>query len=324
MSLADPFEQLLREHCTSQQVRALENGAAVGPLWQHMLDSGFVDALVPEAQGGAGLPLREVFELVELCGKYAVPLPVAQSMLARALLAHGGVAAPSECIALATAQQDATGAIVCRRVPYADSAHWVLVELDQELRLLATADAQREPIAHRSSAADLRWPAQAKPVCVIARRCDLLIVQAALMAAQLAGAMGKAFQMTLEYANQRVQFGRNIGKFQAIQHQISVMAEQSALARAAAQLAFDAESHLPRENFAAMAKAAASEAAVSVAAIAHAVHAAIGMTAEFDLQLYTRRLHEWRWCAGAESYWHARVGSSLLQQSVASLDFIRT
>ena len=53
-------------------------------------------------------------------------------------------------------------------------------------------------------------------------------------------------------------------------------------------------------------------------AIAHAVHGAIGVTAEYDLQLYTRRLQEWRGDFGSQAYWHAQLGAALLASPQAS------
>jgi len=74
---------------------------------------------------------------------------------------------------------------------------------------------------------------------------------------------------------------------------------------------------------AAIAKARASEAALEVAALSHAIHGAIGFTAEYDLQLYTRRLHLWRQTAGAESYWHDQVGAATLKHQGMTLDILR-
>ena len=68
----------------------------------------------------------------------------------------------------------------------------------------------------------------------------------------------------------------------------------------------------PQRLRAAVAKARAAEAAEKAVAIAHAVHGAIGATAEFDLQLVTRRLQEWRGDHGSASYWHAQLGRALL------------
>ncbi|MBC7938257.1 MAG: acyl-CoA/acyl-ACP dehydrogenase, partial [Chitinophagaceae bacterium] len=74
----------------------------------------------------------------------------------------------------------------------------------------------------------------------------------------------------------------------------------------------------------AVAKARTSEAAALVASIAHAVHGAIGITEQYDLQLRTRRLQAWRGAAGSESYWNMRIGQALLGSDHAMLpDFVR-
>src|SRR5580693_4040626 len=64
---------------------------------------------------------------------------------------------------------------------------------------------------------------------------------AAVTAARMAGAMERLQEITLEWAATRKQFGREIGKFQAIQHQIAVLAEEVTAARMAAQIAFTGE-----------------------------------------------------------------------------------
>ncbi|MGD9551179.1 MAG: acyl-CoA dehydrogenase family protein, partial [Burkholderiaceae bacterium] len=153
---------------------------------------------------------------------------------------------------------------------------------------------------------------------------DIRTLQAALYAAQIAGALMAVFTRTLQYANERQQFGKPIGKFQAIQHQLAVISEHSFAARMAAQLGLRARGVQPERLHAAVAKARTSEAALEVAALAHSIHGAIGFTAEFDLQLYTRRLHNWRQAAGSESYWHDVVGQALLERGDAlSLDLLR-
>ena len=133
------------------------------------------------------------------------------------------------------------------------------------------------------------------------------------------------FNRTLQYANDRVQFGRPIGKFQAIQHQLSVMAEHAFAARMAAQMGCRSTTALPDRLRVAVAKARTSEAALEVAGLAHSIHGAIGFTQELDLQLFTRRLHAWRQAGGSESYWHGVVGEALLDSdSALSLNLIRT
>lgn len=147
---------------------------------------------------------------------------------------------------------------------------------------------------------------------------------AVVTAAQIVGALERVLELTLAFANQRLQFGRPIGKFQAIQHQLAVMAEQVAAARMAAQLGCAGEGLQPDRLRAAVAKSRCSEAAALVAPMAHAIHGAIGITAELDLQLYTRRLHVWRLEYGSETAWHRVLGQAVLEApETLALDFMR-
>ena len=157
-----------------------------------------------------------------------------------------------------------------------------------------------------------------------------LELTACLVAAQMAGAMQRVLEMTLQFANDRQQFGRPLGKFQAIQHQLAVMAEQVLAARMAAQIGCSASGGRPDLINVSIAKARASEAAVEVTAIAHSIHGAIGFTADYDLQLFTRRLNAWRLQAGSESYWHEVLGQAVLNSPQGgtelphTLDILRT
>jgi len=102
------------------------------------------------------------------------------------------------------------------------------------------------------------------------------------------------------------------------------MAEHVAAARMAAEIGCSGAGPLPAPLRAALAKARTSDAAALVAPMAHAVHGAIGITAELDLQLYTRRLHEGRADYGAEGHWPRVVGRALLAADGGALDFMRS
>jgi acyl-CoA dehydrogenase len=326
-ALSAPFERLLAQHCTPQTVRAIETddaGDTGAALWRTLHESGFTDALTPEAKAGAGLDLSSVYGVLESCGQHALPLPLGETMIARALLAAADHPVPLEPIALGVAQREGD-TLVCRLLPYARSARWVLLTIDGACALLPCAGARVNVLAAHACAGELRWPVAALTTQQsIAIDASLRHAQACVLAAQLAGAMSRVFSITLRYANERVQFGKPIGKFQAVQHQISVMAEHTAMARMAARIGCDSPTPLPDARRAAIAKAVTSETAAHVAALGHALHGAIGMTAEFDLQLYTRRLHEWRLCAGAESYWQRELGAGLVNaHDVSFLDFAR-
>jgi acyl-CoA dehydrogenase len=149
----------------------------------------------------------------------------------------------------------------------------------------------------------------------------LLGMGALLRTAQMVGALEQVLEASVGYANERVQFGRPIGKFQAIQHQLAVLGGEVAASAAALGRASDAVSRHHPDRLLAIgaAKSRASEAAGVVAAIAHQVHGAIGFTREFSLQRLTRRLWSWRDEFGANAYWNERLGSALLDAHAMSL-----
>lgn len=321
---ADAARQLLADQCTPQVVRAIEAGGRAAPetaaLWEQLEATGLADALLGEDDGGAGLGLAQVFGVLEQCGAHALPLPLADTMVARALLAQAGVARPAGSIALARGERTQEGGLRCALVRGARVADAVLVQAGDAWHLLAVDGARAAPQALALDAA-LEWAVPA-PVALNAET-DARSLQAAMVAAQMAGALASVFQRTLQYANERQQFGRPIGKFQAIQHQLAVMSEHVFAARMAAQLGCSGAGVAPDRLRVATAKARCSEAALAVAELAHSIHGAIGFTEEYDLQLFTRRLHAWRQTAGSESYWHDVAGQALLAHQGSTLDIVR-
>ncbi|WP_404301103.1 acyl-CoA dehydrogenase family protein [Alicycliphilus denitrificans] len=326
---ADAARQLLADQCTPAVVRAIESGGRDAPeataLWAQLESTGLADALLSEDDGGAGLGLSQAFGVLEQCGAHALPLPLAETMLARALLARAGVARPAGSIALARGDTTADGGLRCALVRGGRVAQSVLVQAGDAWHLLAVGGAQAAPQALALDAA-LAWSAdavRAAPVVAVDVAPDLRTLQAAVLAPQMAGALAHVFQRTLQYANERQQFGRPIGKFQAIQHQLAVMSEHVFAARMAAQLGCSGAGVQPDRLRVATAKARCSEAALAVAELAHSIHGAIGFTEEYDLQLFTRRLHAWRQSAGSESYWHDVAGQALLAHRGLTLDMVR-
>ncbi len=325
---ADAVRQLLHSQCTPQAVRAIESGGSPQALWGHLAEAGFADALVPEAQGGAGLGLAQVYDVWTLCGAYALPVPLAETMVARALLAHAGEEIPVGLVTLAEGRLEGGDAVASAHVSLGRVADAVLVQHGAGWQLLPMARAASEPAAFcldtRSHWSAAQVAAAPRLPVTLPAAVDLRTLQACLTAAQLAGALMNVFQRTLQYANERSQFGRPIGKFQAIQHQLAVMSEHVFAARMAAQLGCAGGAMWPDRLRVAVAKARCSQAALAVAEAGHAIHGAIGFTEEYDLQLLTRRLHAWRRAAGSESYWHAVAGAALVDaHQGCTLDLLR-
>ena len=136
---------------------------------------------------------------------------------------------------------------------------------------------------------------------------------------QMAGALERTLEYCLQYANERVQFGRPIAKFQAIQHMLAQLAGQVAAASAAADAAVEASRTVPDAFAVAVAKSRAGEAAGKGAEIAHQVHGAMGYTREHNLHYSTRRLWSWRDEFGNESLWQGRLGRMVAAQGADAL-----
>lgn len=327
---SDATRDVLADQCSPAVVRAIEAGGGAAPecaaLWQQLEASGLADALVAETAGGAGLGLGQVFGVLAQCGAHALPLPLGDTMVARALLAQAGVAHPQGRVVLARGEQAADGSVQAPLVRGGSVADAVLVQAGEHWHLLPVKGAHTTPQALAQDVA-LRWSAaqvQAAPDFALQGVTDARSWQALVVAAQMAGALQAVFERTLQYANDRQQFGRPIGKFQAIQHQLAVMSEHVFAARMAAQLGCSGAGLQPDRLRVATAKARCSEAALVVSELAHAIHGAIGFTEEYDLQLFTRRLHAWRQTAGSEAYWYGVAGEALLAQGGLTLDVVRS
>ena len=132
-------------------------------------------------------------------------------------------------------------------------------------------------------------------------------------AVQITAALEQVLAWTVQYAGERQQFGRPLGRFQAIQVELAEMAGEvsaaTALTDAAVRALDRGEDVVPA---AAAAKVCAGAAVDVVARRAHQIHGAIGFTQEHKLQHLTRRLWAWRDEAGSELAWSRVLGAAVL------------
>lgn len=315
--LLEPFVRMLADIASPAAVRAVEQGDSAAAMWDQFHESGFADALVGEAAGGAGLSFADVGALVSAIGAAALPLPAAETMVARALLANAGIEAPRGPIAFATA------CAPVQVVPCGLVADHVLVDTGEDLVLAGAGDLAPQATGGEASLAARVTIPQALDGPRLARpEGGLRPVAAVLRASLIAGAAGRVLDMATAHANERVQFGKPIGRQQAVQQNLAVMAEDMVAVRIAAQLGA-ASGFPPSVLAAATAKATASAVAPRIAAAAHAVFGAIGISAEHDLQLFTRRLHEWRLADGSETLWQRELGAARMTSDAGTVDWVR-
>jgi acyl-CoA dehydrogenase len=334
--IVDTAARIFQDLCEPATVNDAENGVWPEALWNALEDSGLPLAWVPEDFGGAGADMADGFAVLRVAGRFAAPVPLAETLVAGWLLARAGITVPNGPMTFAPVHAD--GRIVlrndgrldggARRVPFARNAGHIAVLVHREngpaVALVAAANL---PISQSTSLAGeprdnvsfkSAVPEAIRPVALDQDR--VVAFGAAVRLQQMAGALEKILDQSVQHALDRAQFGRPIAKFQAVQHNLAMLAGEVAAASAAADAAAEACSG-PEINIAevAIAKVRGGEAAGTGAAIAHQVHGAMGFTYEHSLHHATRRLWAWREEFGNEAVWAQRLGRMVAAQGADQL-----
>jgi acyl-CoA dehydrogenase len=331
--LLDMAGKLFGDLCHPKDLADAEAGRWPDAAWSAIEAAGLPVALIPESAGGFGASPVEALSVLRAAGEHALPLPLGETMLAGLLLAKAAIAIPAGPISVTSADQPTlklkrrdsqwtiTGTL--RHVPWGRHLKTIVAVADFEeqhyVALISTNGMEpdfaeniaREP--RDSFTLDLVLkdndvaPSEFSPL-------DLRSIGAAMRAQQIAGALSRVTAMSVRYAQERVQFGRPIGKFQTIQQSLAILATQTAAANAAADLAAEAVTEAGIETLAiGCAKVRCGEAASLGSAIAHQIHGAFGFTKEHSLHFYTRRLLSWRDEFGNETEWGIRIGQALIE-----------
>lgn len=288
-------------------------------LWTAIEEAGFPLLLVPEADGGFGGSWRDAFAVLRLVGYHALPLPVGESVVATWLLNRSGLEQPTGLATIAARTEGKlknghfTGQVSA--VPWGHEAAAVVAALDGQLIMLSVDDAV-SIARHENPADEPRDTLHFSKAAVAYAPCttDLMALGALIRTAQIAGAMDAALTQSIAYANERVQFGKPIGKFQALQQNLAVFAEEAAAVNCAGQAAFAATDKYDGDaGFEiAAAKLRANMATGIGTATAHQLHGAIGFTQEYGLHPLTRRLWSWRSEFGNDRLWSQRLGEHVI------------
>lgn len=327
-AVLEQADRLFTQQATRAVLAEADGGVFPLAVWQAVEQAGLASALVPETLGGSGLDRRAGLMLVRRAAYHNLPVPLAEVMLARFLWAELSGLHDTGLITLAGSNgrddprlaADGAGwrlSGTLHRVPWsrtADSVLLVALGPDmQRLWVLAPAGSftskpgtnlANEPRDTLSFDGAVLPPSAVR---VGRPGHDILLQGALLRLHQMVGAMQRALDSSMEYAMVRVQFGRPISKFQAVQQMLAEAAGHLSAAIASADATLDAaEEDLPLAI--AMAKARVGEAAGRVAATAHQVHAAMGFTQEHHLHYSTRHLWSWRDEFGSEPFWQGEVG----------------
>jgi acyl-CoA dehydrogenase len=325
--LLKTVDRIFDEHCPKPVRESAEAGEWPAALWQALEEVGISTAALPEAAGGSGIEFEDAMFALRRSAYHAAPVPLAETMLAGRLLAAAGIKVPQGSLTVAPVQRNdhlefakaAAGATVsgtAHRVPWGNvCAHAVVAgELDGKgvVGLVSTAGGNGGVEKNLAGEPRALLEFERAPLIAFAPLAGVLSrleVEGALYrSVQMAGALERTLEYALQYANERVQFGRPIAKFQAIQHMLALLAGQVAASSAAADAAVETARLEPDEFAVSVAKSRIGEAAGKSAEIAHQVLGAMGYTREHNLHYSTRRLWSWRDEFGSESYWQTRLG----------------
>ena len=314
--LADMIERLLARHLDDGAQVQARQGEWLADIWAEVEEMGLPLALLSEQQGGFGLDPADQGEALRLLGQHAVPLPLAETMGANRLLALAGLPLAEGAAGLARADHlsvaDGTLTGEVARVAWGDNLDCLALAVNDTLYRVPRSGWQVAEAGHalnfqpRPTLA-IDWAIDASaalPHCPLAEG-------ATLRAFQIAGALAAALAMTIEHTSTRVQFGKTLSKFQAVQHELAKLAGELACATAAADLAAEA---LARGDVLGVAAGTlrAREAAGAGASIATQMHGAIGFTREHRLHLYTTSLWTWRDDFGGQVAWAKLLGGAAL------------
>lgn len=307
----------------TQFADAAEALFALSPTWPQLVEAGFPLLLVPEAKGGIGGDWGDVVAVLQAAGAAPLAQPLGEAMLANYLLAKAGQGLPQGLLSIGYGEGRLTAGHFTgfvAAVPFGRDADHVLATIGAggaapQLVLLARGRVQ-EGISPAGEPRDrLDYDG------VAALRLgdgDHMLFAAFLRTAQTAGALTAALALAVAHVEQRMQFGKPLARQQAVQQALAVLAEEVAAVTMAVTAAAAA---LDRGGGAMEMMAARLRGNMAIhrgVPIAHQVHGAIGFTADYPLQRYTRRLMGWRSDFGGDS-WAEMLGTAALDSSGAAL-----
>lgn len=328
--IAETVERLFADSLTPEDVARAESGTWLADLWQATEETGLTRALLRPENGGADGDWLDVFEIARAVGRHSVPLPVVETILGTWLLERAGLEIPDGPIGLVPRAVVWEAGARLERIPWGRFANHVVAVTSsadgtavqsRTLGALEISNGENVALEPRDTITLDDAAGESGELALGANPVHLF--GALLRSAQMSGALERTLDLSVQYASERMQFGKAIGGFQVIQQELARLAGQVAEASTASEIAFRAACEAC-DTFSgdigaagdptfeiACAKIVAGDAAELAPRIAHQVHGAIGFTYEHSLHFATRRLWAWRAEFGLGDEWAARLGSAV-------------
>jgi alkylation response protein AidB-like acyl-CoA dehydrogenase len=328
----DAVREFLAKECPPEAVRraweAPADAAVDRDRWRGLAEMGVLGLMIPEAQGGMGLTELDLVLLLEETGRAALPEPIVDvAAVGGPLLAELPAGSRRDDWLARVASGDALLGVQSgsrASIAGAPEADLFLLARDDEVHAVDRSHVHltpQESVDGSRKLALVDWHRRPETLLVSGAEGWATVNRAfdrgaLAVSAQLLGLADRMLTMTVEYVNQREQFGVPVGSFQAVKHRLAdaLLALEFArpvVYRAAYSMAsLGAETQRSRDV--SMAKIYAATAAHQVGRAALQCHGAIGYTVEYDLHLFMKRAWalESVW---AEVGWHRdRVAAAVL------------
>ncbi|WP_194166337.1 acyl-CoA dehydrogenase family protein [Mycolicibacterium sp. P9-22] len=309
-----------------------EGDSALSPSWATFIELGLPGVGVAENEGGSGGSLSDVAVLVSTAAEHGVSCPLIESTVAHWILAGDGEIDGSAATVALTEQNlgsDETISATLSNVPWARMSQRLIVIDGAGSSRIVSLDDERvtiEPATNISGEPRDTVRIEGFPARVLPNAPPAELVRArlgVLWSAALAGAANGAYELTRRYVNERNQFGRPLADIPAVAASLATMRVYTQQQGAALQGALSAWEGTPEPKgclvAAAITRITAGVAAGQVAARAHQLHGAIGITHEYPLHHLTRRLWAWRDAETSQHSWARWLGGVVVSGGEASL-----
>jgi acyl-CoA dehydrogenase len=292
-------------------------------LWRDLEETGLSRL---SSSGDAG-PAETAIVLAGLA-KHAGAVPIAETdLLATWLAGAAGVDVPEHgplTVAVADAEER-NGRITgtARGVPWPDAAVLLAARTAESLHIAVVGQLTEDGhnlAGEPRGATTFDLPAAAMQTLDRRVGDELARRGAWARCVQIVGALDAARDLTVAHTSERVQFGRSLSRFQAVQHSLAAMAGEIERARAASSLAVAAAADYGFDSATTdyavtAAKVAVGRAVGPVTTIAHQLHGAIGVTVEHRLWLVTMRARSWVDEFGSTAFQARRLGRMALSDA---------
>ncbi len=341
--VVETAERIFADLCDPQTVNSAKDDKWKDALWKALTDNGLTLPWVSEEHGGSGASLADGFELLSAAGRFALPVPLAETMLAGWLLSQGGIVSPDGAMSIAPVQPkdkitlNADGSLSgrARNIPFArEAGHFAVLAHGAKgvtIALVAAKDCRREDDENLAGEPadnlifDKTMPLKTGAAPKDFDQTSLMLMGCVARSLQIAGSLQYMLTRSVNYSQERVAFEKKISKFQAVQHNLAKLAGETAAAVAAAGSAAETiATGTPWDSEATFLEATAAkircaEAAGTGSAIAHQVHGAIGFTKEYVLHRFSLRTLGWRDDFGNESHWAVELGNMVAKRGADDL-----